>query len=233
MFFSRPSSKPLTISTLLYTRLLYVHQGPSTTVKMDFHTTFTNPTSIHERKHNQPEKLNECSKAQQQIVSFILPIDDDIQLKQERLSALRSQILEEEPRHQRGKRKQHTSPALRPASKRLRPVPPPSLKTLLAIANHLRASRIPFNTAKSDAHHVSVALTTSEHDRKVSSDVHFDKTSGRVKKSTPKCSPKDIRADVPTWDPTMPRKEHQFLPCLLYTSPSPRDQRGSRMPSSA
>ena len=26
--------------------------------------------------------------------------------------------------------------------------------------------------------------------------------------------------------------EHQY-PCLLYTSPSPRDQRGSRMPSSA
>ena len=25
----------------------------------------------------------------------------------------------------------------------------------------------------------------------------------------------------------------QFLDCLLYTSPSPRDQRGSRMPSSA
>ena len=25
----------------------------------------------------------------------------------------------------------------------------------------------------------------------------------------------------------------QFGPCLLYTSPSPRDQRGSRMPSSA
>ena len=25
----------------------------------------------------------------------------------------------------------------------------------------------------------------------------------------------------------------QFLGCLLYTSPSPRDQRGSRMPSSA
>ena len=25
----------------------------------------------------------------------------------------------------------------------------------------------------------------------------------------------------------------QFTPCLLYTSPSPRDQRGSRMPSSA
>ena len=24
-----------------------------------------------------------------------------------------------------------------------------------------------------------------------------------------------------------------FMPCLLYTSPSPRDQRGSRMPSSA
>ena len=25
----------------------------------------------------------------------------------------------------------------------------------------------------------------------------------------------------------------RFKPCLLYTSPSPRDQRGSRMPSSA
>ena len=40
----------------------------------------------------------------------------------------------------------------------------------------------------------------------------------------------------------MPKKdmgvsiENDFLPtyaCLLYTSPSPRDQRGSRMPSSA
>jgi len=27
--------------------------------------------------------------------------------------------------------------------------------------------------------------------------------------------------------------ESLFLSCLLYTSPSPRDQRGSRMPSSA
>ena len=26
---------------------------------------------------------------------------------------------------------------------------------------------------------------------------------------------------------------HEVLICLLYTSPSPRDQRGSRMPSSA
>ena len=25
----------------------------------------------------------------------------------------------------------------------------------------------------------------------------------------------------------------EYYPCLLYTSPSPRDQRGSRMPSSA
>ena len=25
----------------------------------------------------------------------------------------------------------------------------------------------------------------------------------------------------------------EFMDCLLYTSPSPRDQRGSRMPSSA
>ena len=29
------------------------------------------------------------------------------------------------------------------------------------------------------------------------------------------------------------REAKQYLGCLLYTSPSPRDQRGSRMPSSA
>ena len=28
-------------------------------------------------------------------------------------------------------------------------------------------------------------------------------------------------------------KDHDVKTCLLYTSPSPRDQRGSRMPSSA
>ena len=31
----------------------------------------------------------------------------------------------------------------------------------------------------------------------------------------------------------MPRYSPFLIPCLLYTSPSPRDQRGSRMPSSA
>ena len=35
----------------------------------------------------------------------------------------------------------------------------------------------------------------------------------------------------PTAD--LPRLIAQMTPCLLYTSPSPRDQRGSRMPSSA
>ena len=30
-----------------------------------------------------------------------------------------------------------------------------------------------------------------------------------------------------------PRGHHECVRCLLYTSPSPRDQRGSRMPSSA
>ena len=28
-------------------------------------------------------------------------------------------------------------------------------------------------------------------------------------------------------------RDHDIITCLLYTSPSPRDQRGSRMPSSA
>ena len=34
-------------------------------------------------------------------------------------------------------------------------------------------------------------------------------------------------------DPTPSLDEIAAMPCLLYTSPSPRDQRGSRMPSSA
>ena len=29
------------------------------------------------------------------------------------------------------------------------------------------------------------------------------------------------------------QREYRIISCLLYTSPSPRDQRGSRMPSSA
>ena len=60
----------------------------------------------------------------------------------------------------------------------------------------------------------------------------------------------DRRADVPSlvlchgwpelaysWRKVMPilveAGLHVIVPCLLYTSPSPRDQRGSRMPSSA
>ena len=33
--------------------------------------------------------------------------------------------------------------------------------------------------------------------------------------------------------PLPPPNDEEFYTCLLYTSPSPRDQRGSRMPSSA
>ena len=33
--------------------------------------------------------------------------------------------------------------------------------------------------------------------------------------------------------PVNPNEEGNLIFCLLYTSPSPRDQRGSRMPSSA
>ena len=42
------------------------------------------------------------------------------------------------------------------------------------------------------------------------------------------CSPK-----TPIWDMQRFLRWGLVLPCLLYTSPSPRDQRGSRMPSSA
>ena len=38
---------------------------------------------------------------------------------------------------------------------------------------------------------------------------------------------------VKTTQPKTWEKYEKLYPCLLYTSPSPRDQRGSRMPSSA
>jgi len=39
--------------------------------------------------------------------------------------------------------------------------------------------------------------------------------------------------DVPHKRAVEMKKGREAKPCLLYTSPSPRDQRGSRMPSSA
>ena len=41
---------------------------------------------------------------------------------------------------------------------------------------------------------------------------------------------RDVKTGQPTGDPDV---FNQFLPCLLYTSPSPRDATLSRMPSSA
>ena len=40
---------------------------------------------------------------------------------------------------------------------------------------------------------------------------------------------------IPSWDSRLIdlKKASESKDCLLYTSPSPRDQRGSRMPSSA
>ena len=40
--------------------------------------------------------------------------------------------------------------------------------------------------------------------------------------------------DILFWTPSgQLLRNKRTIPCLLYTSPSPRDQRGSRMPSSA
>ena len=41
------------------------------------------------------------------------------------------------------------------------------------------------------------------------------------------------RADISMSNPRLDCFEQEPEDCLLYTSPSPRDQRGSRMPSSA
>ena len=47
----------------------------------------------------------------------------------------------------------------------------------------------------------------------------------------------DIEQNKKIWDSMRPESKLCYMgpyaPCLLYTSPSPRDQRGSRMPSSA
>ena len=42
-----------------------------------------------------------------------------------------------------------------------------------------------------------------------------------------------IHAILPTLEKLIKNKNKVFLICLLYTSPSPRDKRQSRMPSSA
>ena len=44
---------------------------------------------------------------------------------------------------------------------------------------------------------------------------------------------KDVRAKMDELSRYFPEGMSWSIPCLLYTSPSPRDQRGSRMPSSA
>ena len=45
--------------------------------------------------------------------------------------------------------------------------------------------------------------------------------------------PADIESETPPLDDGTLILHDPFVGCLLYTSPSPRDQRGSRMPSSA
>ena len=43
----------------------------------------------------------------------------------------------------------------------------------------------------------------------------------------------NARAETLAEKPSFKNSNRCLIPCLLYTSPSPRDQRGSRMPSSA
>ena len=42
-----------------------------------------------------------------------------------------------------------------------------------------------------------------------------------------------LSGEVSLPNPLTPGLDEEIVDCLLYTSPSPRDQRGSRMPSSA
>ena len=53
--------------------------------------------------------------------------------------------------------------------------------------------------------------------------------------TAPVSNSRRVAARIQQANPQPPKEEKQGRPCacLLYTSPSPRDQRGSRMPSSA
>ena len=56
---------------------------------------------------------------------------------------------------------------------------------------------------------------------------------GRIVRSTKGSTYLVLRPTLAERILKMPRGAQVIYPCLLYTSPSPRDQRGSRMPSSA
>ena len=60
-----------------------------------------------------------------------------------------------------------------------------------------------------------------------------DELYNRVSKIDPKISIATVYRTVKLFEEAGILAKHDFKGCLLYTSPSPRDQRGSRMPSSA
>ena len=72
---------------------------------------------------------------------------------------------------------------------------------------------------------IAILLIASNNVIAQSSDVFTDRviTSARI----------FANVTVITTDGTVENPDNCELTCLLYTSPSPRDQRGSRMPSSA
>ena len=64
----------------------------------------------------------------------------------------------------------------------------------------------------------------------ISTEVLDDQALVKLAKDSPSMLGRDLVKEVL---PDQPLNWEQRLSCLLYTSPSPRDQRGSRMPSSA
>ena len=80
------------------------------------------------------------------------------------------------------------------------------------------------DTAKEDIFAVAKALKAAGHRIIISS--------GR-NKSQRAVTLKQLMGAGLVFDALYMRSDKDYRPCLLYTSPSPRDQRGSRMPSSA
>eukprot|EP00829_Urostomides_striatus_P000283 TRINITY_DN1026_c0_g1_i2.p2 TRINITY_DN1026_c0_g1~~TRINITY_DN1026_c0_g1_i2.p2 ORF type:complete len:239 (-),score=100.95 TRINITY_DN1026_c0_g1_i2:21-737(-) len=102
----------------------------------------------------------------------------------------------------------------------------------IPVPENARTEGVKFNIAEI-ASHVPVAdfAPSSSKAKEISEQVSkVDAPKEEEKKEEePKFDPNDVATLMKEWHELVTK----YNPCLLYTSPSPRDQRGSRMPSSA
>ena len=76
-------------------------------------------------------------------------------------------------------------------------------------------------------------LESSIHDKGLLEKIGEAKVIGKHNLATYIFNTLGISVDPSSMFDVQVKRIHEYKSCLLYTSPSPRDQRGSRMPSSA